>query len=346
MSRLSTFEVLDTQHARSAIHRPDSGLSGVTHRGGFLWIWLCSCWLCWSSVWFCVPQTAVAQTAARAPGRSTVLVRVDGLSLTQGELEDRFKARRVPVELQPKVRAEFIEQLIDERLLRRFLASQKITVNPDEVEVQVQQLLQLLSPDDQRKLNLAEFGYTEKTLREELSLPLLWRNYLNKTLTADDYLQRFEAQKSRYDGTRVRARQILKKVNTREPSPELTAARQELGKIREQIVSGSVKFAAAAAQHSDAPSRDKGGDVGLFSAHDGLLPKTVSAAAFELKIGEVSPVVESPFGLHLIEVSEILPGDLSPEDARPQIAEDLSRELWTKTVADLRSKAKIERLVK
>jgi peptidyl-prolyl cis-trans isomerase C len=66
--------------------------------------------------------------------------------------------------------------------------------------------------------------------------------------------------------------------------------------------------------------------------------------AFALKTGDVSQPIESPFGVHLITVTDRKPGDLSLEDVRGKVLDVLSKELWDKTVAELRTQAKIERI--
>ncbi|HEX6984748.1 MAG TPA: peptidylprolyl isomerase, partial [Planctomycetaceae bacterium] len=124
-------------------------------------------------------------------------------------------------------------------------------------------------------------------------------------------------------------------------SPEkapTTAGR--LDAIRRRIVSGETTFAEAAKAHSQAPTAVGGGDVGWIGPR-GDLPSAVTRAAYALEPGAVSEVVLSPFGAHLVTVTEVEPGDLSLEDARPAILDELSEALWAETVAAERKIAKI-----
>src|SRR5690606_728337 len=96
-----------------------------------------------------------------------------------------------------------------------------------------------------------------------------------------------------------------------------------------------------AESHSEAPSRDAGGDVGFF-AYRGTMPSAFSEAVFRLKTGEVSEPFRTPYGMHLATVTERKPGELSLEDARQRVLNHLAGELWDKIVAQRRLNATIE----
>ena len=58
-------------------------------------------------------------------------------------------------------------------------------------------------------------------------------------------------------------------------------------------------FAALAKEYSDGPSKDKGGDLGTFKK--GAMHKNFEEAAWKLKVDEISDIVETPFGFHVIK---------------------------------------------
>jgi peptidyl-prolyl cis-trans isomerase SurA len=79
--------------------------------------------------------------------------------------------------------------------------------------------------------------------------------------------------------------------------------REELKALRERIVSGEISFAAAAREFSaDRPSAENGGELG-FSPKGTFVPD-FEKTAFSLEEGEVSDIVETQFGLHLIKLVE------------------------------------------
>lgn len=73
---------------------------------------------------------------------------------------------------------------------------------------------------------------------------------------------------------------------------------EQIRTIRESLECGT-DFAALARAHSDCPSRHMGGDLGAFVK--GQMVQSFEDAAFELGVGSISGVVETPFGYHIIQ---------------------------------------------
>ncbi|KAM0942346.1 putative peptidylprolyl isomerase [Dioscorea sansibarensis] len=76
------------------------------------------------------------------------------------------------------------------------------------------------------------------------------------------------------------------------------AAAELLSSLREEIVSGEIRFADAAAQHSDCSSAKRGGDLGRFGR--GQMQKPFEEAAFALQVGQISDIVDTDSGVHII----------------------------------------------
>lgn len=290
------------------------------------------------------PKKPADKKTVRSAGAGKVLVRVDGHAITQRDLDRMFLGRGVEESRREELTPRLIDELIDMRLIRQFLNEHKIEAPKDEVDEQVAVLRKMVEGNKSGK-TLADYGYTEQSLREEVSLPIAWRIYVTRTVTDEQILKYFKQHRQEFDGTQVRASHILLKVSTSHESPELRAAREKSKELREKIVAKEISFEEAARQNSEAPSRDQGGDVGFFPWR-GIMPESFSRVAFELKEGEVSEPFTTPFGVHICITTDRKPGDLSPEDARSEVQAVISQELWRKTLADLRAKAKIERVGK
>jgi peptidyl-prolyl cis-trans isomerase C len=280
----------------------------------------------------------VGQTASS----ENVLAVVNGKNITQGDLDFLLLSRRIPAEQREAVKARFLEILIEQQLMREFLESRKAKPSQTELDQQVARVLKVISDsgDDPVKV-LAKMGMTQESLREELALPLTWTSYLRLIVTSQRLRQYFEKHRSRFDGTQVRVRQVFLKLPQDVDEASVNAATQKLAALKKEVETKSITFAEAAARDSEAPSKTEGGDTGWIS-YRGKLPAALSDAAFALKDDEISNPVRSPFGLHLVTVTERKPGDVSLEDVRAVVFNELSQELWQETVKAQKEKAKIE----
>jgi peptidyl-prolyl cis-trans isomerase C len=108
---------------------------------------------------------------------------------------------------------------------------------------------------------------------------------------------------------RVKARHIIVKT------------REEAEKARADIAAG-VAFEAIAAERNVDASRGQGGDLGWVPR--GVMVKPFEDALFALKAGEVSPVIQTSFGFHVVRAEEVDPGRLQPFEL---VKEDVKRRL-------------------
>jgi peptidyl-prolyl cis-trans isomerase D len=99
----------------------------------------------------------------------------------------------------------------------------------------------------------------------------------------------------------VKARHILLKLVPDAPENEQQEKREQLNKLLAEIKAGS-SFEELAKKHSEDGTSADGGDLGWFKP--GEMVPAFESAAFALEAGQVSEIVQSPFGLHLIKVEE------------------------------------------
>jgi len=278
--------------------------------------------------------------AAEEAGQQ-VLVTVDGSEITQSELDAEFLIRRTPAEKQGALRDAVLNELIDRRLIGVYLEARKAPVPEPALNAQIELLKRGVEAGGEAFADvLARRGLTEESLRAQLALPLRWNAFVRRTITDQQLRDYFEARRVEFDGTQLRVRQIVISVPAGADESAWTMAAATLGQVRRMIVGGQVKFEDAARQHSTSPSGKQGGDLG-FIGYRGRVPPEVAAAAFALSPDELSDVIRSPFGLHLVQVTERKPGEYSLEDVREQVWEQKSKELWNEQVAAARKSAKI-----
>jgi len=99
----------------------------------------------------------------------------------------------------------------------------------------------------------------------------------------------------------VNGAKLIVKVTARSDAAGKAEAKAKIDGIRERILAGE-DFAALAKEHSDCPSGQRdGGNLGEFGR--GMMVPAFEEAAFSQPIGEVGPVIESPFGYHIVKVT-------------------------------------------
>lgn len=288
--------------------------------------------------------TLCAATSADAQSPNSdakTVVVVNGTAITVPDVQSAMLFRGVPASLRPAVRSVFLERLIDDQLVREFLDSRKAAAPKLLIDRAVDRVRQ--SFRDKKldpKVELIKLGLDEAALRRMLALPIAWNTYARQIIGDREIREQFTKHRARYDGTRLRARQIV--VKRPKDAAAKRQAVEKLDAIRSNIVAGRISFEDAAKVHSVSPSGKKGGDVGFF-AYRGKMPREIARVAFSLKENEISKPFVTQFGVHVLQVTGRKPGQLSLEDVRPEIFRQLAQQRWNELVAKLRKSAKIER---
>lgn len=286
--------------------------------------------------------TIAANHAAEPASAHDVLAAVNGVEITTQDLDAYFAIRGLRSEASASVREAATQKLIDRELMRQFLERRKTVADVESLAAAMRAAKKRLAPEaEDVAAALAELGLDEARVQAEISLTLAWNLHATRTIADSQIREYWKEHQRRLDGSRLRVSQIFRKYEPGESAdaaPMTTAALQQL---RKRIAAGSLSFADAAKTESQAPTAANGGDVGWISPR-GDLPASVSKAAYRLEVDGISEVLLSPFGAHLVTVTEVKPGDLSLEDARPVISSELSQQLWDDTVANERKTAKID----
>ena len=145
----------------------------------------------------------------------------------------------------------------------------------------------------------------------------------------------------------VRASHILVKTDGADEEAK-AKARARIDSIRAGVTSEinvEKAFADAARENSDCPSGREGGDLGWFGP--GQMVPEFDKAAFEMKVDEISDVVETQFGFHILRKTGEKPGgEKSFDEVKVSLKEALAREAkneaFGKFMGELRSAAKVE----
>lgn len=154
-------------------------------------------------------------------------------------------------------------------------------------------------------------GYTRYDLEQLIKQDLKIRKFLETNVTVpvdvpDSVSVAYYEQNQHefWSPDSVRARHIMIRASQDDTGTDIEAKKQTLRDLRGRVLAGE-DFAELAKQYSEGPSAPKGGDLGYFTPRDMVAP--FSNTAFGLKPGEVSDVVETRFGFHLIQVVDRKP---------------------------------------
>ena len=174
-----------------------------------------------------------------------------------------------------------------------------------------------------RKLGtLEEFMAKRNIPKEEIPLMVRFEKINQKAMkaTSTEAIAAFmKANPTYFDGTEVQASHILLSCSPGTATIKRAEARKQLEQIAADIKADKIKFADAARKHSKCPSgKQSGGDLGSFAFHKMVTP--FSQTAFAMKAGDVSDIVETQFGFHIIKLTKSTAGTGKPGPNARQIA--------------------------
>ncbi len=273
---------------------------------------------------------------------------------------------RAPPEKQAEARAQVLDYLIDNVVLDQHLLQLGIDVPKAEVDARLQQIREEIQKNGHTfEAALKELMLSEEELRTQLIAELRWDKYAGERATDKALRELFDKNVEIFDGTMVRARHILLTPAAGD-AKAAEQAKLQLQNIKQQIEETVAKelaklpaggdslsrqkarnralddaFAAMAREKSACPSKAKGGDLDWFP-RAGSLVEPFASAAFALKPYQMSDVVATPFGFHLILATGRRPGrETKFDEVKDVVKEVYCDRLRESLCADLKPKAKI-----
>lgn len=263
---------------------------------------------------FTVLLTLSMAASAQKQILDKMVATVGGEITLLSEVEEQYaytKAQRngtVP----PEARCMLVEQVLVNKLLLNQAKLDSIEVKDEEVESQLDaRISRILSyMNDDLKQFEEYYGQTvnevREQFREDLRNNLLIERMRNKIMTdvtvtpseVKDFFRRIPKDSLPYFSSEVEVGEIVYKVPVNAEQKRVTMAKLE--DIRKRIVEGKEDFAELAKKYSDDGSARGGGDLGF--AKRGKYVTEFEAAAYKLEEMEVSPVIETQFGFHIIQM--------------------------------------------
>ncbi len=256
-------------------------------------------------------------------------------------------------EMMMEARKMIVENLINRELLYQLSQKKPIVIDDAQVNEQLDRLKKQYPDEQVYKDSLAEDHLSEDALKSQIKMSLAVQQVVEKEFGGNLDVSEGEV-KAFYDGNpqyftepeAIRASEILIKVDSKAEAAKKEEARKKLVDIQKRLQKGE-DFAILAKDFSQSASATQGGDLGMLPR--GSMPKAFDDAAFSLKPGEVSNVVETELGFHLIKVHEKRPEKIVPfkeveERIRQHLANQKLKQRVDEYLNEEKKTAKIERI--
>ena len=244
------------------------------------------------------------------------------------------------------------EQAIGEKLLMDDAAKLDFPITQEEIDGKVASIIETFGGQANFDRALAERGLSLPQFKEQLRRGKKTERLLEKITegvsdpTEAELEKHFADHRDEYvKGEQVLAQHILISPDGETPTSK-DEARAKIEAIRKSIVEDGVDFSEAAQKNSMCPSGQQGGSLGWFSR--GMMVPEFDKAAFEMGDGEISEIIETQFGFHIIKkMDHKEAGTPSFDEVREQIRDFLRHEKRGQAIAayvnELKAKADIVR---
>ncbi len=272
---------------------------------------------------------------------------------------------------------KFLEQMIDDRILRQEAQKRKIKINKRELDEGVKQVKKRFPAEadfnaELKKENLTVAQFQKRIEEQLMVMKLMEQEIRAKTAQPkDEEVKKFYDQivekmngkalgldlkeeeeaatlaklMNRMSSEQVHARHVLVGVDKNAAAPEKAAAKKKIEGIQKELKDGA-DFDELAKKYSDDPgSKNRGGDLGFFAKGD-MVPE-FEKVAFSLELGKISDPVLTDFGYHLIKVEEKrAPRKLAFDDVKGDLREFMfqksAQQRYESWMKEIRQKANIK----
>lgn len=260
---------------------------------------------------------AAEPTVTETPTADAVIIRVNGESITQGEIDEmvniglqQFQSRgqAVPPEMQSMFQQQAEENLITQKLISAEVAKSGIVISDESVDATIKQIEGSVPNGMTLEAALAAQGMSLDELKANIRADLAARQLFEtntgtiKEATEADAQAYYDANTQQFaKPENAAASHILLSFEEGESDEAKAEKKARLEGIRADIIAEKTTFEDAAKAHSGCPSGAQGGSLGEFGR--GQMVPEFETAVFDQEINSVGEVVETSFGYHIIKVT-------------------------------------------
>ena len=303
-----------------------------------------------------------AKPAPGAVDPAAVQVTVNGQDITVGKIMQAASAQlqmisqRVPAEQLGAIQQQVVKQAEEgmsmEIVLTDAVKAAGVTAEPAEVDARIEQMKAQLPAEMTIEQMISQQGLTLDKFKEELTSRIAIQKMMEAEADKVAETTDVEAQTFYNENTErfmrpemVRASHILIKTEESDTDEVKAEKKAKATALAAQAKAEGADFAALAMENSACPSKEQGGDLNFF-AKERMVPE-FSAAAYSMNVGDISDVVETQFGYHIIKVTDKKAGEqvAFPDvvaNIKSFLAQQKKQEIVQSFMQDLRAKADIK----
>lgn len=300
-----------------------------------------------------------------------VVAKVNGVEIKANSIRLQLSSamRKGQRNFSPAEKREVISKLVDKEIVRELVHQEgkatQVKIDPKDIEDAVKDVMKPYKNKEDFKKALKARGLTEDELRSSIKVDLMAKRLIDNQvrgkikITDDDVKKYYESNKKKFFRPEsYRASHIFISIFPPElikstPINELKARKEELDKEAKKRIDGilaefkaGADFAELAKKYShDSASAQNGGDLDFI--YKGVFDPDFDEAVSKMKIGDVSDVVKTSYGYHIIKLEETKPAEQATfaemkEAIQKHLFMEQAKKKVEKYLQGLRKKAKIK----
>lgn len=273
-----------------------------------------------TAVWTFFFMISCLNAWAQSESTQKPLAIVNGVAITPNDLQ--MEADLLKVEMSQRnypigdsqladLRSQLIQNVIERELLYQQATSREIQINPRWVNREWDEMQTQLGRAATVNTYLKRAGLSKDQMESRIRKGLIVRRLLRREVlrsirVSEAEMQAFYSRHPEFFNReeQVRARHLLIAVPNWDNEAERARALSRIQALEQRIREGA-NIGSLAIEHSDCPSKSRGGDLGYFARTQMIQP--FAEAAFALQAGEISQVIQTRFGYHLVELIDRRP---------------------------------------
>jgi len=281
-----------------------------------------------AAVWLAI----ACAPAVRAETANRIVATVDGEPITALEVERYARDRNA--EQQPA--GTVLQALITDKLLEREIKTLGITARDDDIDRYIREIRERNGMDEAAfERALTAQGLSLEVYRARVKAEIERAQLVNREIrqrvnvTPEEVRRYYDSHLDDYVvAERVKVRDILFVIDRGDGDQALAHTQAKAAEVREMARNGR-DFGELARQFSEGPGADKGGELGSFGR--GEMDHAIDEVVFTLKPGEVSEIVRTDSGFHILRVDERVAAGHRPFD---EVKDEIRQTLYNQALED------------